>query len=444
MARKLGILLTLTGGLALLGCADEASGGGAVADAGDVGGDTGSSVDAAPVADATGQEDVAPVDDVQVAADTTQNADTLVAQDTETPVDTSTPVDTTAPPAVGPATWCTSYAEALCALDARCPLPMEPEQTEQACLEAHEAGCWDGAILAAAAATGSVDFDSAKAATCLDELATVTCADVYARLTTESWWPAESCAEVVSGTTGDGDPCALGVECKAGHTCLYGDTCPGTCAALAGPDEACGPDQLCDFEQAVCLAGTCKALPATVGAACESGLCRYPLVCSTETDTCAAPALDGQPCGANGGVCYPGLVCFRANETEVGTCREAGEVGDPCFDQTQCDPLSKDGVLVCQGGVCQVAPGAGEPCFDFRCDDASCDTSALPPTCKALPAAGEPCASGVLCGKGLTCNQGKCAPLGKPGDACTGHAQCESFQCYDGHCGAPGTPPCEP
>ncbi len=351
--------------------------------------------------------------------------------------------DATAPPD-GIATWCARYATAYCGLLARCPLPGNAAPEPDACVAAAVALCGDGALAAAALAAGRLTFDTEAAAACESGLAALSCADFATRLTTLGDAPLPVCWTVVAGTGNEGAPCPLGSECAPGLRCTYAAGCPGRCTGYVGPGGACDFENLCDFRDAACLGGHCLALPAGVGTACPDGLCRSPLVCNQLTATCQPLRLAGEACGADGGLCYPGLACFRASPAEMGSCRALGTTGDACFDDTQCNATGPAGVLVCAGGRCTRAPEAGAPCLNFRCNDAVCDTAALPPTCLPLPGPGETCWFGYFCAAGLFCDAGLCQSQRAAGAACTQPQQCASGRCPAGACVAPGAPACTP
>ncbi|PKN55096.1 MAG: hypothetical protein CVU56_22945 [Deltaproteobacteria bacterium HGW-Deltaproteobacteria-14] len=388
-----------------------------------------------------------PVADTSVAADTV-DGDTAAPTDTgatdtgptdaTTADDTAQVTDTTPlPPAPTAETWCGQWADAWCGARTRCGLP--GHVSEAACKRAELDACFQAALPGAVAA-GALAFDAADAKTCVDTLRSMGCADLAEAVTT-SLVAIPACGDAVTGLTAVGGDCALGTECVAGAFCDIGAACPGTCVAFAGIGDDCDPLTWCDFDSAACVGGECVAPPATVGAAC-SGRCAAPLACNGVTDTCVAPGLAGDPCGADGNVCVTGLTCFRPNTSATGTCSPLGGVGADCFSSGDCRAATSGETLACIGGACAVAPGAGQPCFEFSCSGAWCDTSAVPPTCVALPAAGSACGGGNACAVGAWCDAGTCAQRKGAGASCTSPAHCESGRCFGGACVATGAPPC--
>lgn len=383
--------------------------------------------------------------------------DTAVPQDTsgtgddggETGVDTHTAdgadthaTDATGSPdgggALGAGAFCVAYGEAWCELLDRCPPPWRAAWPG-GCASAMTVGC-QAAWLDAAAADGTLAFDGAAAASCIEALDSMTCAASDALWLSQADNVPADCKAALAGSVPPGGDCSVGPECAEGAVCVFGDSCPGVCTAQGAPGDPCAKGELCAWPESLCVEGTCTALPGE-GAPCLTGLCRAPLVC--EGGLCMAPGLAGASC-EDGAPCYAGLICFRPSDQQPGTCTLPRALGETCFASWQCDPTSSVGRLVCAGGSCQVAPGPGQPCWEFLCDGAACDAAQIPPTCVPLPGPGAPCWQGGACATGAFCDGGSCAALGTPGDPCGGHSQCASFRCYGGVCVAPDAPACSP
>lgn len=339
-----------------------------------------------------------------------------------------------------PVEWCTLWPESFCALLSRCPLPGQEDRDEAACRAAVGAGC-PGAAVANAVAAGELAYDPAAAADCLTATADLDCATLYERLRTSPDTPAAACRAALAGQVAAGGACRIGNECEPGALCSFGAACPGACEAFAAVGDPCGVGAWCDFERAACVGGECVALPEEAGVACVGAMCRAPLVCDPEGDTCRTPSLAGERCGAGAGTCYPGLLCF-GDEGGGGECAPVHRDGEPCFANGDCRGAA-DEVLVCAGGTCQTAPGVEEPCFDFLCAvDAWCETTGVTPTCRAFPPAGQPCAPGNRCGPARFCDAGTCRDRRAAGAACATPAECATGRCFGALCRAPDEPPC--
>jgi hypothetical protein len=333
--------------------------------------------------------------------------------------------------------------DAYCGLVGRCSWP-SPAWNEAACRTSLTRDCPTGAVLATTLSAGRLVFDAAAAQTCLSGVEGLSCDTFRDRLRAQPAGLVPACAGVFRGTSIEGQACPLGIECAPGFRCVFGATCPGTCTAFAPISGACDATRWCDGQRAICLGGLCEELPATVGAPCPKGFCLAPLVCNTLGHTCQPPSLEGRPCGGDGNACFAGLACLQSSPTATGSCVRPRARTESCFEDADCDRGDGGEALVCAGGSCDLAPGPDEPCFNFRCRNAWCDSTRIPPTCLALPAQGSACALGTLCAAGLYCNAGQCAPLLGAGTACTAHMQCADGRCYGGRCVAAGDPPCPP
>lgn len=342
--------------------------------------------------------------------------------------DVAAPDDASAP-ALPPEEWCQRWSETYCALLARCPLPGLETRSEAGCRAAVGTGC-AADELAAAVAAGRLGWDGAAARSCLEATTALDCQTFSERLRTSPTPPAPTCAEVLEGRVAPGGDCFLGTECQDGSFCTFGPACPGTCAAFAALDAACGADAWCDFATAACVDGTCRPLPDAEGAPCAAGRCRAPRLCDPATDTCRTPSVAASPCGGGRGVCLAGLLCF-GEATGGGTCQPLRADGETCFGNDDCRAP-----LVCVGGTCGAAPGTGEACFDFLCAGAWCETTAVPPTCRAWPATGTACAPGSRCAPADACDAGTCRARRSAGEPCTTPQQCAEGRCYGGECRA--------
>jgi len=147
------------------------------------------------------------------------------------------------------------------------------------------------------------------------------------------------------------------------------------------------------------------------GANCRSSLeCRAPLHCdgvgATQSGTCQAPRELGAACGA---VVDPLAAYALEHELDVlhplcrdfcsllsHRCEATPRAGDSCVASVNC--------------------ARGQHCVAGRCSDAEART------------AGESCAD-AACGVGLRCENRRCVPLARAGEACR-----SDFECREGGC----------
>jgi hypothetical protein len=147
------------------------------------------------------------------------------------------------------------------------------------------------------------------------------------------------------------------------------------------------------------LCGTCETV-VPVGDSCVDARCTSDAECID--DVCVARIKVNETCDPDGVRCETGTSCVDNVCTYPIT---IVDVGDAC-DQTNRCPYG----TICLGGVCE-----------------------------ATAAVGETCSPGVIeCDTGW-CDEGTCAPLGLPGDACTDDGQCATGRCDGAQCeGMPG------
>lgn len=264
---------------------------------------------------------------------------------------------------------------------------------------------------------GSVVFDPAEAARCLEEI----------RRSTTCVLP--TTCRAVRPTLPAGAMCSVTTEC-IGSFC-GGDACPTRCVPISGLgepclDSPCEDGLLCSFTAGVCLAQKPEGAPCEVDPACRHGLVCFETLCgprrgpgtsceqSSQCDdrmvcldgACSEGLAVGERCVPS--QCASGLVC----SADARRARLPGP-GEACGELSQCLD-----VYECVGGVCVALPGLGEPCLestrcskgvrvDGRCelvdDGTSCDAS-FPPlgtcvglcelsACSPAPGDGDPCVS---------------------------------------------------
>jgi len=223
--------------------------------------------------------------------------------------------------------------------------------------------------------------------------------------------------------------CAPGLVCSSGlceEPCnvLTGITEGATCRTgeMGEQFEDCAGSLYCDWETALCTRG------GQDGESCEDDRCGDGLDCVREGDVrvCRPYAIEGETCGSLG--CASGLWC----DYDINQCRGPAQLDETC-GLVQCDVG-----LVCGFSEqrCVIAPPVGAECLSSQCEPgAVCNQSEY--VCVSVPGEGQPCVSGV-CANGLWCDEGSgdglCrAPLTN-GEACGGHAQCESRYCPAASC----------
>jgi hypothetical protein len=153
---------------------------------------------------------------------------------------------------------------------------------------------------------------------------------------------------------------------------------------------------------------------------------------------------EGDTCTSGGASfeCGPGLLCVEAGELGVtGQCVHAGQVGEPCFRDSDCDSSLYCSML---DGTCEKRHAEGEPCayadhldpspdpatLLVKCrEDLSCDP--ITDTCVAHCQQGAACSSDLECDQtqNLTCigessGGGRCDVPRAAGLPCDAHADC--------------------
>jgi hypothetical protein len=249
---------------------------------------------------------------------------------------------------------------------------------------------------------------------CADEWRTASCADIERSIPPKCATP---------GTRVAGDGCVSGLQCASARCSGDFATC-GVCLDIVGEGETCG-DMI----------------------ACEDGF-----TCDSETSTCTKfeppPGLpDPKPLGAE---CMPnecGDNDCLAGDDGVSRCTPYPRLGESCEVPRTC---AFDDVSYCDISLkCLKKPGDGQPCGvdgftgmpGWCADDTRCDGD--PPTCRALPKAGETCvdacAGDAMCEcTDDACTARACHIVHLPGESCDsaksetcwrGVSQCESGRC---------------
>lgn len=279
----------------------------------------------------------------------------------------------------------------------------------------------------AAIERGTMTYDGAAAANCLDEVRALGC-DVATAAE-----PA-SCRERAVGTIPLGEPCSLSEEC-AGDAYCNGASCPeepGTCTARHAVGEDCSSDEHC----------------------------REGLDCDRE-GVCRAPAnMSGGSCGGASGLSCPlDEACVITSSDGTGTCRPYRELltrslGEACDPSTYdlCSPELSCARVSASGGLpsfeCVAVASSGASCFfaipDMCPAGEHCTAdplSGMEGTCQALPQANEPCGSDGACAAGLQCrtvgDARLCVRPKNNGEACTSGRECHSSRCEGGVCAPP-------
>lgn len=266
-------------------------------------------------------------------------------------------------------------------------------------------------------------------------------------------------------TKGNCESGAAGARCRADDDCQPGNLC---IAVQEDGKRACSngvEDSLCNID-AECQGQRCFHEPGSklVGT-CSTGMPGAP--CYTSGGGCQ----NGERCTTNGDICQAGAHCIpvlTTKPTRLGLLCSAGNLGDPCRDDSDCksrhcatatdsvctagavgDPCN-DEAADCEDGFCgPYATGAdnqvifhcttgeaGELCLSrASCRSKRCDSTPDNPRFMVcvdrLGATGEPCdvdadCLNQVCGRtmdGLVCTAGKI------GEACSDDDQCASGFC---------------
>jgi hypothetical protein len=282
--------------------------------------------------------------------------------------------------------------------------------------------------LEAAIEAGTARYRPSRMDDCLRELRRSDCG-------MDAAFASDACLAALDGTVELGGDCQSTLECEGDAFCQNGGTCPGQCVATGAVGAVCDDDSECQPE----------------------------LDCSPE-QRCYAPPQEGASCG--GSVpesCADGAFCIGASEGASGECRAPDEVftagsGDACniLDGTLCEPGLSCTILGVQGttiqGECAPRVAAGAACtlaVPDQCPvDQYCEVTnraSFSGTCKAKPAAGQPCAPGPFddsppqCAPNLRCDGGTCRARQPIGAACQSDDACRSENCVRGRCALEGT-----
>ena len=230
----------------------------------------------------------------------------------------------------------------------------------------------------------------------------------------------------------------INAECIDGY-CPGDDGCTSVCSPLSDEGESCSNDgnrqckanldcdvtQVCrSKEQAAALSGT--------GQFCLRNRCRAGLRCLPSPEP----------------VCFDYDRIYVLNEGEACPPLNAPLNSPKCKPPLRCAYASSDAID--NGGVCTAQPAVGERCQLAAIDRQTwCPVgtfcSGLDPangvfdgTCLPHPEAGDECGEfyGFMthCGPDHFCADGRCTPLGAPGDACERGIHCRQGICRNSVC----------
>jgi hypothetical protein len=178
-----------------------------------------------------------------------------------------------------------------------------------------------------------VRFDPAAAAACVAETARAAC-----ELEKATSAAPEACRHVYEGgRRAQGEPCLSNWECSPGDT----PGAHGNCSVSLGKGGV--------WQQGVCY----EFRAAEEGEDCSPAdslnmvECKWPLICSPETNVCVQRPTLGQTCitgSAWGDTCGPGSVCDRQQSDR---CVMPKAIGEVCSALEECESLA------CIGGRCR-------------------------------------------------------------------------------------------
>lgn len=284
---------------------------------------------------------------------------------------------------VSPATYCSRFADAVCAAREGCGCDVTGCRDEQL------AGCLRIAVspgVAAAIAAGTILFDAAAADAQLAALATAApaCEHPFAALGWD-YGGIRTRGGVLEGTLDAGADCdpdlILANECIDGW-------CPdpdrdgvGSCIRYVGLGEPCGGRREC-FDLRAPVDSTDDVTSPSYWLACVGGICVEQLAdgesCDLDTD-CLSNRCDASLCEpllADGEACAVAGDCQSAR-CEGGTCIARVVAGGSCSFPNDCV------TGYCGAGACSVPPerAAGEACtLPIDCASRTCDAGRCAPT----------------------------------------------------------------
>ncbi len=287
-------------------------------------------------------------------------------------------------------------------------------------------------------------------------------------------------------STGMLGACAQGtLRCASGG----GLTCQPPAGFPTAQDACDGNDSNCNgviddgCNQTECTPGATRSCYGGLTGTADVGLCRSgtqtcsggfwgacagqvlpaPEACNGKDDDCNGATDDGDLCGS-GRVCTSG-VCLPSNcNSENARC----PVGFDCDGSSQCQPIGCAGASppgatcagpeVCKDGLCVdpcsgVSCGSGSACSEGRCVAGGCaltgcsgGQACVEGSCVADPCAGVSCPTGTFCRLGdcvRSCSYVECAP----GQSCDGDGFCQptcSPDCQSGQVCVSGTCAADP
>jgi hypothetical protein len=258
-------------------------------------------------------------------------------------------------------------AAAICDRDVRCGF-----QPDAATCEASEIIAGNSVeTLIDAVNSKVVKYSESQAQKCIDFIRDDDC-------TFAGFYASDVCNAMFDGTLAAGEACIINEECAGSQLCTRTDSscdrdtacCPGTCAAVGAEGTACGntggAGTLCDdglyCKDTGAATGTCTALVATEGAACDTffDTCADPFYCNiqdfmTFTGKCAKPVASGAACNVN-----DLLPCEDSRDycdATSNTCTRRVGVDQACSDTVFCI-----GFATCTNAKCVTDPSAGQAC----------------------------------------------------------------------------------
>jgi hypothetical protein len=252
----------------------------------------------------------------------------------------------------------------------------------------------DFALLDAAVAKGTVEYDGTKVPACLDTVRSKGCAVLSTRL-------GGLCSDVLRGTIAAGQPCTFNAECTPGLFCKT-TTCPGVCTAFLAEGAACEDDDNCQdglncSDQNVCETSMTLDLSGAAGDTCDitgAKFCQDALFCAAVSIAGGAPVFQCEAKPASGcHVAFPeecpaGQFCKLPPNVLEGACTAMPKAGEPCGKYSPGDSRN----VCAPGTVCDVAAGncvafkdlggsctADDQCYSGRCSTAgACVSSKCP------------------------------------------------------------------